>query len=101
MYLQLISKDLKCYKGLSTNFEFCLFIFSATILSQGSSNTSAPFKATVVTSSFDSGSPSGRRLSSGQRISAKDGTRILEKFKKATQDDLSPTGNFKKMLLYF
>ena len=67
--------------------------FAATILSQGSSNTSAPFKATVVTSSFDSGSPSGRRLSSGQRISAKDGTRILEKFKKATQDDLSPTGN--------
>ncbi|XP_052808844.1 protein unc-80-like isoform X2 [Mya arenaria] len=63
----------------------------ATILSQNSSSNSAPFKATVLTSSFENGSPTGRRKSNaGQRISAKDGTRILEKFRKPTQDDLSP-----------
>ncbi|KAL4233067.1 Protein unc-80 [Mactra antiquata] len=63
----------------------------ATILSQGSSGTSVPFKATVVSTSFDSASLSGRRMSSGQRISAKDGAKILEKFRKPTIDDLSPS----------
>ncbi|XP_052242651.1 protein unc-80 homolog isoform X2 [Dreissena polymorpha] len=57
-----------------------------TILSQGSSGNSVPFKVP----SFESGSQSGRRQSIGQRISAKDGMRILEKFKRPTQDDLSP-----------
>ena len=75
----------------------CFVTSPATILSQGSSS-SAPFKATVRASSLDrgSGSPRPRRMSSGQRISAKDGTRILEKFKKPTQDDLSPIGTLYK-----
>ncbi|KAL3872189.1 hypothetical protein ACJMK2_040132 [Sinanodonta woodiana] len=62
----------------------------ATIFSQSSSSNSAPFKTTVLSSSFDSTSPGPHRKTS-RRISATDGIRILEKFKRPTlQDDLSP-----------
>ncbi|XP_021380201.1 protein unc-80 homolog isoform X3 [Mizuhopecten yessoensis] len=62
----------------------------ATIFSQSSSSTGAPFKTTVVTSSLDSTSPvlSERKVS--RRISAKDGSNILEKFRRPTMDDISP-----------
>ena len=66
-----------------------LFYFSATIFSQTSSNTSQPFKTTVVTNSFDIDSPAGQRKTS-RRISAKDGVSILEKFRKPTLEDISP-----------
>ena len=72
---------------------------SATILSQ-SSCTSAPFRTTVLTSSIDSASPElGDKRT--RRISARDGSSILEKFQRPTIDDISPGGlyNFTKIFL--
>ena len=71
-----------------------MIYFSATIFSQSSSNTSQPFKTTVVTTTVpnaDNDSTSGQRRIS-RRISAKDGVSILEKFRKPTLEDISPSG---------
>ncbi|CAG2255351.1 UNC80 [Mytilus edulis] len=62
----------------------------ATILSQ-SSCASAPFRNTVLTSSVDSASASpemGDKRT--RRISARDGSSILEKFQRPTIEDISP-----------
>ncbi|KAL5011899.1 hypothetical protein ScPMuIL_010450 [Solemya velum] len=57
-----------------------------------SSTTSAAFRSTVVTSSFDSGSPDMSGQKTSRRISAKEGSKILEKFKKPSiQEDVSPS----------
>ncbi|KAK3087178.1 hypothetical protein FSP39_002695 [Pinctada imbricata] len=58
----------------------------ATLFSRSSSNASQPFKATVLASSMDGGSPQGDRKTS-RRISAKEGSSILEKLKKPTIDE--------------
>lgn len=68
------------------------YIASATILSQ-SSCASAPFRNTVLTSSVDSASPEmGDKRT--RRISARDGSSILEKFQRPTIEDISPGGLF-------
>ncbi|XP_052063828.1 protein unc-80 homolog [Mytilus californianus] len=62
----------------------------ATILSQ-SSCASAPFRNTVLTSSMDSATASpemGDKRT--RRISARDGSSILEKFQRPTIEDISP-----------
>ncbi|XP_061164273.1 protein unc-80 homolog isoform X1 [Saccostrea echinata] len=63
---------------------------SATILSQPSSSTSPPFKATAVASSIESDSPTHTNPKASRRISAKENLSILERFRKPTMDDISP-----------
>ncbi|XP_048774238.1 protein unc-80 homolog isoform X3 [Ostrea edulis] len=63
---------------------------SATILSQPSSSTSPPFKATAVASSIESDSPTHKDSKASRRISAKENISILDRFRKPTIDDTSP-----------
>lgn len=63
---------------------------SATILSQPSSSTSPPFKATAVTSSIESDSPTHKDRKTSRRISAKENLHLLDRFRKHPLDDMSP-----------
>eukprot|EP00105_Crassostrea_gigas_P024973 XP_011445404.1 PREDICTED: protein unc-80 homolog isoform X2 [Crassostrea gigas] len=62
---------------------------SATILSQPSSSTSPPFKATAVTSSIESDSPTHKDRKTSRRISAKENLHLLDRFRKHPLDDMS------------
>lgn len=75
-------------------FSFSFFLLGSTVFSQSSSSSSTPFKtATTINSSAGSGSPLiSTSKKSTRRISAKDGSRILDKFerKNTIVDDPSP-----------
>lgn len=73
-------------------YHFLLSLYVATILSQPSSSTSPPFKATAVASSIESDSPTHKDRKTSRRISAKENLNLLERFRKPTQDDMSPVG---------
>ena len=66
-------------------------VFPGTILSQSSVTSSPPVKTVVIGSSDGTGSPSIGRRKSSKRITAKEGSKILEKFtRKSTIEDESP-----------
>lgn len=71
---------------------FDSWFVSATILSQPSSSTSPPFKATAVTSSIESDSPTHKDRKTSRRISAKENLHLLDRFRKHPLDDMSPPG---------
>lgn len=71
---------------------FDWWFVSATILSQPSSSTSPPFKATAVTSSIESDSPTHKDRKTSRRISAKENLHLLDRFRKHPLDDMSPPG---------
>ena len=79
--------------------DYKILISGSTVFSQSSSSSSTPFKtATTINSSAGSGSPLiSSTKKSTRRISARDGSRILDKFerKNTITDDASPGKTFK------